>query len=98
MAVVVPSPADVGGLGGGFLDELGAHVLVWVVSSISSATVTPSLVTVGLPQPLSITALRPRGPKRAADGLRQFGDTFQQALAGLFVKAQEFRHSFSSVR
>ena len=32
------------------------------VSSISSATVTPSLVTVGLPQPLSITAFRPRGP------------------------------------
>src|SRR5262249_53853998 len=31
-------------------------------SSISSATVTPSLVTVGPPQPLSRTALRPRGP------------------------------------
>src|SRR5207247_1896126 len=29
---------------------------------MSSATVTPSLVTVGLPQPLSSTALRPRGP------------------------------------
>jgi hypothetical protein len=32
------------------------------VSSTSSATVTPSLVTLGLPQPLSRTALRPRGP------------------------------------
>src|SRR5437868_1396353 len=32
-------------------------------SSISSATVTPSLVTLGLPQPLSSTALRPRGPR-----------------------------------
>src|SRR5947208_9029166 len=30
--------------------------------SMSSATVTPSLVTFGLPQPLSRTALRPRGP------------------------------------
>src|SRR5437763_4556024 len=30
---------------------------------MSSATVTPSLVTVGLPQPLSRTALRPRGPR-----------------------------------
>ena len=32
-------------------------------SSISSATVTPSLVTFGDPQPLSKTALRPRGPR-----------------------------------
>src|ERR687884_428300 len=30
---------------------------------MSSATVTPSLVTLGLPQPLSSTALRPRGPR-----------------------------------
>ena len=30
--------------------------------SMSSATVTPSLVTLGEPQPLSSTALRPRGP------------------------------------
>src|SRR5947209_8177466 len=33
------------------------------LSSTSSATVTPSLVTVGAPQPLSMTALRPRGPR-----------------------------------
>src|SRR5262249_43985419 len=32
-------------------------------SSMSSATVTPSLVTFGEPQPLSSTALRPRGPR-----------------------------------
>src|SRR5438045_3745976 len=31
-------------------------------SSISLATVTPSLVTVGAPQLFSITTLRPRGP------------------------------------
>src|SRR5690242_9212037 len=31
-------------------------------SSISLATVTPSLVTVGAPQDFSITTLRPRGP------------------------------------
>src|SRR5262249_13379949 len=29
---------------------------------MSSATVTPSLVTLGAPHPLSSTALRPRGP------------------------------------
>src|SRR6185295_2665151 len=32
-------------------------------SSISLATVTPSLVTVGDPHDFSITTLRPRGPK-----------------------------------
>jgi hypothetical protein len=32
------------------------------VSSTSSATVTPSFVTFGLPQPLSMTAFLPRGP------------------------------------
>ena len=32
------------------------------MSSTSSATVTPSLVMFGLPQPRSMTALRPRGP------------------------------------
>ena len=31
-------------------------------SSISLATVTPSLVTVGEPQDFSMTTLRPRGP------------------------------------
>src|SRR5215467_6131027 len=30
---------------------------------MSSATVTPSLVILGEPQPLSSTALRPRGPR-----------------------------------
>ena len=33
------------------------------LSWISSATVTPSLVIVGAPHPLSRTALRPRGPR-----------------------------------
>src|SRR5262249_593305 len=32
---------------------------------MSSATVTPSLVTFGTPQPLSMTAFRPRGPRVA---------------------------------
>src|SRR5512136_2789460 len=32
-------------------------------SSISLATVTPSLVTVGAPHDFSITTLRPRGPR-----------------------------------
>src|SRR5262245_46132102 len=62
VAVVVPSPAT-------SLVLLAASFTSWApifsygsCSSMSSATVTPSLVTVGLPQPLSRTALRPRGP------------------------------------
>src|SRR5208282_114753 len=63
VAVVVPSPAT-------SLVLLAASLTSWApmfskgsFNSISSATVTPSLVTLGLPQPLSSTALRPRGPR-----------------------------------
>ena len=62
VAVVVPSPATSFVL-------LAASFTSWAPRfsngssrSISSATVTPSLVTLGEPQPLSSTALRPRGP------------------------------------
>src|SRR6516225_10131784 len=65
VAVVVPSPAT-------SLVLLAASLTSWAPifsygswSSISSATVTPSFVTLGLPQPLSRTALRPRGPRVA---------------------------------
>jgi hypothetical protein len=54
--------SDVIGLAGCFFDELGPQILVRSSRSMSSATVTPSLVTLGEPQPLSSTALRPRGP------------------------------------
>ena len=53
---------DVVGLGGGFLEQLGAHVLEGSSSSISLATVTPSWVTVGAPNFLSRATLRPFGP------------------------------------
>ena len=60
--MVVPSPAT-------SLVLLAASLTSWAPrfsyessSSMSSATVTPSLVTLGEPQPLSSTALRPRGP------------------------------------
>src|ERR1700741_14161 len=39
---------------------------------MSSATVTPSLVTLGTPQPLSSTALRPRGPSVLRTALASF--------------------------
>ena len=62
VAVVVPSPAT-------SLVLLAASLTSWAPRfsngssrSMSSATVTPSFVTFGEPQPLSSTALRPRGP------------------------------------
>ena len=63
VAVVVPSPAASEVLLAASLTSWAPMFSYGSVSSISSATVTPSLVTVGLPQPLSMTALRPRGPK-----------------------------------
>jgi hypothetical protein len=62
----------VAGLAGGLLHEQGAHVLGLVGSSISSATETPSLVTVGPPHDLSRTALRPRGPRVALTARASF--------------------------
>src|SRR5437899_9603792 len=63
VAVVVPSPAT---------SEVfeATSLTIWApmfsnlsASSISFATVTPSLETVGAPQDFSITTLRPRGPR-----------------------------------
>ena len=62
VAVVVPSPA--------MSEVLAAtSLIIWApmfsalsASSISLATVTPSLVIVGLPNFLSMTTLRPLGP------------------------------------
>ncbi len=62
VAVVVPSPA---------MSEVleATSFTIWAPmfaslssSSISLATVTPSLVTVGEPQDFSMMTLRPRGP------------------------------------
>jgi len=54
---------DVAGLAGDFANHLRAHVLEGSRSSISLATVTPSLVMMGAPNFFSITALRPLGPR-----------------------------------
>src|SRR5437773_3597235 len=62
VAVVVPSPATSLVLLAASLTSFAPMFSYLSFSSTSSATVTPSLVTVGAPQPLSRTALRPRGP------------------------------------
>ena len=63
VAVVVPSPASSEVLEAASLTNLAPMFSILLRSSISSATVTPSLVTDGPPQLLSSTALRPRGPR-----------------------------------
>src|SRR6204780_1280839 len=69
VAVVVPSPAA-------SLVLLATSRTIWAPifsygssSSISLATVTPSLVTVGEPNFLSMTTLRPLGPRVATTAL-----------------------------
>ena len=63
VAVVVPSPATSFVLLAASLTSWTPRFSYGSSSSISSATVTPSLVIFGLPQPLSRIALRPRGPR-----------------------------------
>ena len=63
VAVVVPSPAMSLVLLATSLTILAPMFSTGSRNSISWATVTPSLVTAGPPQPLSSTALRPLGPR-----------------------------------
>src|SRR5689334_316910 len=62
VAVVVPSPALSEVLEATSLTICAPMFSNLFSSSISLATVTPSLVTVGAPHDFSITTLRPRGP------------------------------------
>src|SRR5205814_9143667 len=57
------------------------------VSSISSATVTPSLVMFGAPHPLSMTALRPRGPRVALTARESLDTPSRSALRASASKA-----------
>ena len=63
VAVVVPSPATSEVLEATSLTIWAPMFSNLFLSSISLATVTPSLVTVGGPNDFSMTTLRPRGPR-----------------------------------
>ena len=93
VAVVVPSPATSLVLVAASLTSWAPRFSCWSSSSISSATVTPSLVTFGAPQPLSSTALRPRGPSVRRHGPGQLAHAGGQRLPGLVVKDHLFCHS-----
>jgi hypothetical protein len=62
VAVVVPSPAMSEVFDATSLTICAPMLASLSSSSISLATVTPSLVTVGEPQLFSMMTLRPRGP------------------------------------
>ena len=63
MAVVVPSPATSAVLEATSLTNCAPMFSNLSFNSISLATDTPSLVMCGAPKDLSITTLRPLGPK-----------------------------------
>ena len=90
VAVVVPSPATSFVL-------LAASFTSWAPrfsngssSSMSSATVTPSLVTLGEPQPLSSTALRPRGPSVLRTARANFSTPAANGGPGVVIKHHLF--------
>ena len=60
---------------------------------MSSATVTPSLVTFGEPHPLSSTALRPRGPNVLRTACAQLRNPCQQRLPGFIIEHDLLCHS-----
>src|SRR5262245_6701981 len=63
-------------------------------SSISSATVTPSLVTVGPPQDLSSTAFRPRGPSVDLTAAASFSTPARRDLRASTSKANSLTAIF----
>ena len=85
VAVVVPSPAT-----SEVLDATSRTICAPMFSSgscssISFATVTPSLVMIGAPNFFSITALRPLGPSVIFTASARTVDAAQNRLAGILT-------------
>ena len=78
---------DVGGLRGDLLHHLAPMFSKLSSSSISLATVTPSLVTVGEPQLFSISDVAAARAERDLHGVGQRVDALEHALAGVLVVA-----------
>ena len=86
VAVVVPSPATSLVLLSDFLTMRAPMFSYWSSSSISLATVTPSLVTVGRAEDLLEDDVAALGPERDLDGAGQLGDAPAHGLAGFLVE------------
>jgi len=83
VAVVVPSPAVSLVLEATSFTRAAPTFSNLSSKSISLATVTPSLVMVGLPNPWSITTLRPLGPKVTFTALASWSTPFLRAARAL---------------
>ena len=90
MAVVVPSPATSEVLLATSFTILAPMSSYLSSSSISLATVTPSLVTVGEPNDFWMMTFRPRGPERHLDRAGQLGDPALHGLAGVLIERDHF--------
>src|SRR6476646_3287746 len=90
VAVVVPSPATSLVLLAASFTSFAPMFSYLSLSSTSSATVTPSLVTVGAPQPLSRTAFRPRGPRVTFTARASLVTPSRRALRASTSKANIF--------
>ncbi len=90
VAVVVPSPASSEVLLAASFTSLAPMFSTLLRSSISSATETPSLVTVGPPQLLSRTALRPRGPSVLLTAAASLLTPLKSCLRASVSKASSF--------
>ena len=89
VAVVVPSPATSEVFEATSRTSCALMFSYGSSSSISLATVTPSLVMVGLPNFLSKIVLRPEGPGVALTALARFHSP-QKCVPSCFIKLQLF--------
>ena len=96
VAVVVPSPAMSEVLLATSLTSLAPMFSKRSSSSISLLTVTPSLVTVGPPNDLSMITLRPVGTHGHSDGIGQFFHAAEHACPGGIFEEQLLSHCDSS--
>ena len=86
VAVVVPSPATSEVLLATSFTICAPMFSNLSSSSISLATVTPSLVTVGEPKLFSITTLRPFGPSVTRTAFASWFDAGQQLAASVLIE------------
>ena len=97
VAVVVPSPATSEVFEATSLTICAPMFSNLSSSSISLATVTPSLVTVGAPKLFSSTTLRPLGPSVTVTASASTLTPLQNFLARFLGKTHHFRrHSLFS--
>ena len=90
VAVVVPSPASSDVLLAASFTSFAPMFSTLLRSSISSATLTPSLVMFGPPQLRSRTAFRPRGPSVLLTAAASFSTPASSCLRASVSKASSF--------